>query len=90
MEIARLSRDEVWLSFFNATDAVGHDFQAVGDYYWNTLSLPDISKNLHEAGFLTETVSIAGELEHRFPGYSHYNRNVHIMIGKRKPSSGNR
>ena len=81
-EIERLSRDEVWLSLFNATYAETHEYHEVGDYHWNTLSVSQISRHLCRAGYSTEVVSVATLLGHRFPGYRHYNRKAHIVIGK--------
>lgn len=83
-EIERLSRDEIWLSLFSARDIVEHDYLPVEDYHWNTLSLSALSHHLGSAGYITEIVPIADELEHRFPGYKHYNDAAHLVIGKRE------
>ena len=79
-----LSRDEVWVSCFNAIDSPSHQFREVEDYHWNTLSVRELSSGLDSAGFDTEAVSIGDELEGRFPGYAHYNREAWIVIGRRR------
>lgn len=83
-EMVRLSRDEVWLSCFNAVDSPAHEFREVEDYHWNTLSVRALAARLESEGLVTEVVSIAGELEARFAGYTHYNREAQIVIGRRR------
>lgn len=89
-EMERLSRDEVWLSLFNASDADHHKYCESGDYYWNTLSVSKISQHLRAAGYSMEIVSVAAELEQRFPGYRHYNRKAHIVIGRQEEKANHR
>jgi SAM-dependent methyltransferase len=83
-EAERVSRDEIWLSLFNADDIPEHDYHAVDDYFWNTLSLSQIAHHLNAGGYSTQVIPIAAELECRFPGYRHYNRGAHILIGTRE------
>lgn len=82
-EAARLACDEIWVSLFNAQHAATHDWVSVEDYHWNALSISSLARHLGAAGFTPEIVPVADELEHRFPGYTHYNRSAFILIGRK-------
>lgn len=80
-EAVRVCRGELWLSFFNLTDAPTHQFTQKGNYYWNALSLTEITESLQRSGCQrVEVISIRDELENRFPDYRHYNTDAHILI----------
>ena len=83
-ESLRVTRDECWISLFNADSCSDHAFQEVGDYHWNKLSLPSLADEVRPLGFEVEIYSVPGILESRFDGYRHYNREAHIIVARRK------
>lgn len=83
-ESLRVTRDECWISLFNADSRSDHVFQEVEDYHWNVLSLPALADELGAFGFDVEIYSVPEILESRFDGYRHYNREAHIVVARRK------
>ncbi len=83
-EAVRVCRDELWLSFFNLTDCVEHQFkQERGNYYWNQLSISQVAESLTNSGCKrVDVIDISRELEDRFPGYRHYNQEAQILIAR--------
>lgn len=80
-EAVRVCRSELWLSFFNLLSLPTHQFSQKGNYYWNALSLSEVTESLQRSGCSSvEVISLAQELESRFPGYRHYNQDAHILI----------
>lgn len=80
-ESVRVAREELWLSFFNLKDIPTHLIEPRGQYYWNQLSLSEVIDSLNRSGCEElEVLSIAKELEQRFPGYRHYNQEAHIIM----------
>lgn len=82
-ETARVGRDELWLSLFNAGHIPEHDIQPKGDYHWNLLSLPHLAGELGDHGYECQVVDVEGELQSRFPGYQHYDKGSFIMLARR-------
>lgn len=83
-ESLRVTRDECWMSFFNAIDAPQHTFREVDDYHWNDLSIPMLKAEVRASGFEVESYSVAEILEGRFDGYRHYNHEAHLLAATRK------
>lgn len=83
-ESLRVTRDECWMSFFNADLRPEHIFRQVGDYHWNLLSIQLLASEVRASGFDVEIYSIPEILESRFDGYRHYNREAHIIVARRK------
>jgi len=86
-ESLRVSRDECWMSFFNADSRPDHVFREVADYHWNLLSIELIADEVRASGFDVEIYSVPNILESRFDGYRHYNREAHILVARRKNGS---
>lgn len=82
-ESLRITRDECWLSFFNAADIPQHRINEVDDYHWNLLSIPTIEREIRAQGFEVEIYSVAEILEGRFDGYQHYNREAYLIAASR-------
>jgi len=85
-ETVRVSHDQVWLSFFNLAETPFHDFREEGLYHWNELSRTEIENTLAALGCSTQTISLVDEIESRFPGYRHYNREAHLVLATRPKS----
>ena len=83
-ESLRITRDECWMSFFNAADIPQHTFREVDDYHWNVLSISMLEEEVRATGFDVEIYSVPEILETRFDGYRHYNREAHILAATRK------
>ncbi len=87
-ESVRVCRDELWLSFFNLSESPVHEFSQEGNYYWNALSITELTESLQTSGCdRIEIISLQRELEDRFPGYRHYNPEAHIVIAGVEGSS---
>lgn len=86
-ESLRITRDELWISLFNAEHIAHHEIRPEGDYHWNLLSIPELAAEIETEGFEAESISIAQELEGRFEGYRHYNTEAHILIARRKQTT---
>lgn len=82
-ETARVGRDELWLSLFNGARIPAHQIQPSGGYHWNLLSLDEIADDLAAEGYGVQVVEVAAELQSRFPGYQHYNREAFIVLAQR-------
>ena len=82
-ETLRVAKDEVWISFFNAEDRTAHQFEEVGDYHWNLLSLGQLGASIGRAGFEVDSISVSHELERRFPDYGHYNSEAYLLTATR-------
>ena len=78
----RVSGDELWLSFFNLTDAIAQQFKQKQDnYYWNQLSIKAIAQILTNANCTqVDGINVSRDLTHQFPGYRHHNHNVQILV----------
>jgi len=83
-ESLRVTRDECWMSLFNADSCPDHVFQEVEDYHWNMLSLQLLADEIRSFGFDAEIYSVPYILESRFDGYRHFNREAHIIVARRK------
>ena len=79
-EASRISRNEIWISCFNAGTFPLHEFKADGTYYRNRLSVGEIAKQLAINNFKTEWISIKNEYTSLFPGYRQYNENAAIIV----------
>lgn len=87
-ESLRVTKDELWVSLFNAADISFHQIRPVDDYHWNLLSLSELQRDIDTQGFDVEIISIPQQLESRFEGYRHYNQEAHILIASRRPTKG--
>ena len=88
-ETARVSRDELWLSFFNAAPVSAHEFRPVDGYHWNLLSLDLLVRELALHDFQSQVVDVAAELSARFPGYRHHNEQAFVLLaGRLDPDQG--
>lgn len=85
-ESLRVTRDECWMSFFNADTSSHHSFCEVEDYHWNRLSLPLLVEEIKASGFEVELYSVQDVLASKFEGYQHYNREANILVARRKNS----
>lgn len=85
-ESLRVTREECWISLFNAAEIPHHVFKEVEDYHWNLLSLPLLAEEVRAAGFDVEVYSVPEILESRFEGYRHYNREARILAATRRPA----
>ncbi len=80
-EAVRVCQGELWLSFFNLTQAPVHSFSQEGSYYWNALSLLEVSESLKRNGCESiDVISVKAELESRFPDYRHYNEDAYLLV----------
>ena len=83
-ESLRVTKDELWMSLFNAADITTHQIKQVEDYHWNLLSLGELKSDIQSQGFDVEIISIAKLMEGRFEGYRHYNQEAYILIATRR------
>lgn len=83
-ESLRVTKDEHWISCFNAADIPIHQIRPVDDYHWNLLSLSELKEFIQIQGFDVEIVSTSQQFEDRFEGYRHYNQEAHILIANRR------
>ncbi|MFU8847508.1 MAG: class I SAM-dependent methyltransferase [Opitutales bacterium] len=83
-ESLRVTRDECWMSFFNADTSPQHSFREVEDYHWNRLSLPVLVEEIKASGFEVELYSVQDVLASKFEGYQHYNQEAHILVARRR------
>lgn len=87
-ESLRVTKDELWISLFNASDITSHQIKPVDDYHWNLLSLCELQRDIQARGFEVEIISVSKQLEGRFEGYRHYNQEAHILIATRRSTKG--
>lgn len=83
-ESLRVTKDELWMSLFNAADIPSHRIEPVDDYHWNLLSLWELQTDIQAQGFDVEIISVAQHLEGRYEGYRHYNQEAYILIATRR------
>ena len=83
-ESLRVTKDELWISLFNADHIASHIIQPEREYFWNLLSISELAEDIQLQGFSVEAISVAKELESRFSDYHHYNQQAHILIARRQ------
>jgi SAM-dependent methyltransferase len=79
-EALRVTRKELWFSFFNLDWFPGHEFDSSGDRPMNRLSREQLKDFFAREAGGSYRIDIAREWPERFPGYTHYNPNAALLV----------
>ena len=81
-EALRVTRTEIWLSFFNLGWIPGHEFGHAAGRPLNTLSRDTLVDFFEKRGSKSYIVDVPREWPDRFPGYRHYNEHAALLVVK--------
>jgi SAM-dependent methyltransferase len=79
-EALRVTRKELWLSFFNVDWLPAHEFGEAHGRPLNTLSRRALTRFFEKRGLVSHWVDISHEWPERFSGYRHYNPNACLLF----------
>ena len=83
-EMARMSRREVWIHLFRATEDCDHIIAPEPPYHWNTISTSLLSRQFSANGFDTEVLFVGKWLSGKFSIGEHYNPRAATLIASRQ------
>jgi ubiquinone/menaquinone biosynthesis C-methylase UbiE len=84
-EAARVTRQTMWLSFFQLDWSPGHEVVFAPPYHRNILSAPRLIDTLSRHGFAAKVIDLPADWAEQFPGYRHYNSRGRIIEARRQP-----
>jgi SAM-dependent methyltransferase len=87
MEICRVTRRSLAISFFNLHEAEEHLVRPIGEYYWNTLSVPRLREQLERYGFEVQIIHLDTFLKWRFGCDQTHNKNAYTFFAERPPKA---
>lgn len=81
-EAIRVTRKELWLSFFNLDWIAEHEFLCLNGRYSNKLSHDALMEFFRKNNCESYLIDIPNEWPKRFPGYIHYNDRARFLVVK--------
>ena len=79
-QVARVTRKQACLSFFNMADVPEHVIKPKGLYHWNLLSVTQIQDSLRQSAHAVDTIHIGTFLKDNYNCPDHHNPTAYTLI----------